>query len=489
MRYIWGTILLLVCLWLLFGDWLKRFWQNRGDGKGGFRDWVKNPEWREAVEDQLTRQLLEQQHKLEEPVVPLDLSEAEIQELVEHLLQREQSEFDGIERLEQVGAKAVPALLAALADPRFHQGRLTKNIEERTPFQIVANTLAPYRPPEAVPLLAPFVRHRDKKLRETAGEVLAYFGYAACIDPVSSSLNDEDAYVRNAVLGAINKGIEEGHANPKFLEAVFDRIVPLLNRPDATVDGLAPLTLLAIDRQRAIPVLFSEQFFTVDNREVHYILKALTQRNIPVPREQLIKLLEQLRPQATEYPHEYSFGEALVLLAQSKDSEAQKWIREALQSTSEKVREEAARALGLLHGLDDPVHFAYDRLRSVGYEDLTQPQQALFRVHLLAAEVRNGGFAQYFVNSSGDMTHETLKDLTSMRLQHTKKILQEAMELFGPEGPSPDRKTRGRQLAALSKKQDAILDRLNSAFYEDQDYIDSQLLLYAIEHKEHFQVG
>lgn len=489
MRYILGGAALLLCLWLFFGDWLKRLWQQRSSGSGGFRDWVKNPDWREAMEDELAQELLEQKRKQEAPVVPLDLPEEEIKALVEGLLHRGQKDFEGIERLERVGAKVVPALLQALADPRFHRGRLTKSVEERTPLQIVVCLLEPFRPAEAVPLIAPFVRHQDEEIRQTVGEALAEFGYTSCIDPVRTALNDDNDYVRDAVLGAICKAIKNGHCDAPFRAAMFDPVVPLLSRRDSTVGGRAPHTLLALDRERAIPVLLSEQFFAVANGELHEILQALNQHNIPVDRERLLRLMEELRPRAVEYPYDYSFAECLVLLAQNKHPEADKWAREGLLSASKRVREEAGHALGVLHGIKDPHGYVNYRMGEVGYEGLTSPQQALFRVHMLAAEVRNGGFAQYFVNSSGDLAHETLRDVQTIGLSDSHRILNEAMQLFGSQGPSPNRKARGRQLAALSKEQDAVLKRLDSEFYKDQDHLDSTLWLYAIDHKPHFVPG
>jgi uncharacterized protein (DUF1778 family) len=315
---------------------------------------------------------------------------------------------------------------------------------------------------------------------------LAEFGYDSCIEPVSIALNDEDAYVRNEVLEGVSKAVKNGACEATFRSAVFDRVVPLLSRSDSTASGTAPFTLLTLDRERAIPVLLGEQFFNVDNPELNNILKALNQRKVPVPRESLLRLMGQLRPLATDYPHTYSLAECLVLLAQSKDPDAEKWAREGLLSPNDRVREEAGHALGILHGIKDPHGYVSYRVDEVGYEGLTPPQQALFRVHLLAAEVRNGGLAQYFVNSSGDLAHETLRDLQAIDLTDTHRILNEAMQLFGPEGPSANRKTRGRQLAALTRKQDTALERLDSEFYKDQGSIDSRLWLYAIDHKADF---
>lgn len=62
------------------------------------------------------------------------------------------------------------------------------------------------------------------------------------------------------------------------------------------------------------------------------------------------------------------------------------------------------------------------------------------------------------------------------------------MARFGPEGPSADRDTRHRQLAAISELEpERSKHTLDSQWYGDPDNLKVKLRLYAIEHAEHFR--
>src|SRR5262249_6314864 len=107
--------------------------------------------------------------------------------------------------------------------------------------------------------------------------------------------------------------------------------------------------------------------------------------------------------------------------------------------------------------------------------------------HTLDAQVCNGGFAQYFVNSSGDHAHDTLQALAVVGATNTENILRRAMECFGPDGPSRDREERHDQVATLSEESLAWMDGLDKEYYARTDGLNEKLLSYVLAHAEHFQ--
>ncbi|PQA59711.1 hypothetical protein C5O19_08785 [Siphonobacter curvatus] len=60
---------------------------------------------------------------------------------------------------------------------------------------------------------------------------------------------------------------------------------------------------------------------------------------------------------------------------------------------------------------------------------LEEPQA---NIELLVAEVDNGGFGQYFINSLGVDCFKTLRALRSMGKVKTAEILQQAIHLINP---------------------------------------------------------
>lgn len=64
-----------------------------------------------------------------------------------------------------------------------------------------------------------------------------------------------------------------------------------------------------------------------------------------------------------------------------------------------------------------------------GFASLTEKEQAIYTIWWLEAEVNNGGFHQYFWNSSGDHTEIALKSLHKIGAIETASMLQRAIDV------------------------------------------------------------
>jgi hypothetical protein len=90
----------------------------------------------------------------------------------------------------------------------------------------------------------------------------------------------------------------------------------------------------------------------------------------------------------------------------------------------------------------------------------------LFAAHWCQSEVRNGGFHQFFSNSTGVLAPEALAAFRAMGLTEWAAILEEAMRFFGEPYP----RERGARLELLSRgrgpreEQDPF-SRLDEQFY------------------------
>ncbi|HEV3082171.1 MAG TPA: DMP19 family protein [Gemmataceae bacterium] len=150
------------------------------------------------------------------------------------------------------------------------------------------------------------------------------------------------------------------------------------------------------------------------------------------------------------------------------------------------MRERAAEALGMLAGVKDATGFVFDRMKRVGFRRLSKPQKVYYCVWLLNAEVRNGGFAQYFVNPSGNLAHLSLKALRVLGATHAEQTLARAMDIFGASGPSRNQDERHEQLAVLYDQNKSHLSALDDAFSEDLDNLAVRLKDFARRYKKHF---
>lgn len=102
------------------------------------------------------------------------------------------------------------------------------------------------------------------------------------------------------------------------------------------------------------------------------------------------------------------------------------------------------------------------------FNNLSVPSQVAFCLYQLEAEVNNGGFHQYFSNSSGRFTIQTLDALSKIEANKTESILKLAIGVSYPRGFPSDPEMHNSELADSDEVFDQ-LEALDSAFYAYED--------------------
>lgn len=115
------------------------------------------------------------------------------------------------------------------------------------------------------------------------------------------------------------------------------------------------------------------------------------------------------------------------------------------------------------------------RAARVGEARLGVSEAALLDVWTLEGEVNNGGFDQYFFNSSGDRARQALAGLELIGARRAAGVLLRAMDLFGPAGPSPSREARWSQTDRWTAADREALGRLDTEFQRYPDPISDLL--------------
>lgn len=116
-------------------------------------------------------------------------------------------------------------------------------------------------------------------------------------------------------------------------------------------------------------------------------------------------------------------------------------------------------------------------------------EKMYFSVCLMEGEIYNGGFDQYFTNSSGDYYRLALDGLEQMEATYSARLLKEAARaMFGTDYPPDSQSERWRvtnskvrRLTELVTRhhRSAQLERLDKRFYEDPDKLLDRLTVYA----------
>ena len=122
-----------------------------------------------------------------------------------------------------------------------------------------------------------------------------------------------------------------------------------------------------------------------------------------------------------------------------------------------------------------------------GFNGLSEPEKLCYAVALVRDEVYNGGFHQYFFNSSGSYYNYAENGLVRLGATQILELLRLAKEIVFPLTPVPmDMKTRrllipipGYPLPDWAEKLNEIDRRFNAC----PDEITPRLEAYAREHK------
>jgi hypothetical protein len=124
----------------------------------------------------------------------------------------------------------------------------------------------------------------------------------------------------------------------------------------------------------------------------------------------------------------------------------------------------------------------------IGFNELTLAEKALIGIWELANEVYNGGFLQYFHNSSGEHAKPMVDVLKAIGSPTTAAILEEALRLAGPGtrwGDEPN------YLKAISSMPDDVKDQLRSLerrFFDESDDLHLQVFRYLSTHRGQLDV-
>lgn len=121
------------------------------------------------------------------------------------------------------------------------------------------------------------------------------------------------------------------------------------------------------------------------------------------------------------------------------------------------------------------------------FENLNEAEKTFLYVEILEAEINNGGFDQYFFNSSGDHANETLESLKKIGALKTAKIVEEAFSYF-PEVPIPkDNNKRRKLLEKIDTQTSEKWNELDDKFYLYEENIGGLVLEYVRQNKAEFK--
>lgn len=118
---------------------------------------------------------------------------------------------------------------------------------------------------------------------------------------------------------------------------------------------------------------------------------------------------------------------------------------------------------------------------------LNESQKTLLIVENLEREINNGGFHQFYWNSSGDYANETIDALIKIGANKTVKIVKKGNLEFKNGTVPKDRAERQNELKLVEEKAEENWNKCDSEFYEYQDNLTELLIAFVIENKADFE--
>jgi hypothetical protein len=117
---------------------------------------------------------------------------------------------------------------------------------------------------------------------------------------------------------------------------------------------------------------------------------------------------------------------------------------------------------------------------------LTEPQKQFYYNQCLEREVNNGGFNQYFYNTSGNFAHQTIQSLRSIGAIATADILQKAIDQFPDKSVPVDRDERIELIEQIEESAKEKWDELDQSFFQYKDDLNTLNLNFVRQHQEYF---
>lgn len=436
-----------------------------------FWDVVRNPD---AMQD------LDQFHKdVEDAATSLSASSTEVAELVDSFVFEAKSSRDAwteLRILAKLGNEAYPRALEILRDPSLKE-RLTKLADHENslpegPINRLCKIFDQDAPPpeEAAVLLAPFLQSDSDEIRKSVALIIGSIASADSLPDLRRALTDRDDYVRSYALMGIQRAIPGGRVEESSKDEFFALVAGMWPGDTSfNVCDSIPMVLLKLDRDRAIEYLLSDELFSVRFRPLWRILEALKQESVEVPRTRVLTIIADASKEPLEYPMDNVLEEALPLLGAHRKEEDLAMLERFVDHENEDVSRGATEALYRFHRYYDLIRDPWDVVETDGWGALTVAEKHICAIEQLDAEVNNGGFAQYYFNSSGDHWQNAQNGLAAIGAKGRHQLMSATVETFGDSKPSVDRDTRTSQLSNIVRKKEDPFNEQDSAWYKIED--------------------
>ncbi|MBI9058550.1 MAG: DMP19 family protein [Labilibaculum sp.] len=120
-------------------------------------------------------------------------------------------------------------------------------------------------------------------------------------------------------------------------------------------------------------------------------------------------------------------------------------------------------------------------------EKLNESQKTFIIIENLEREINNGGFNQFYFNSSGDFSHETVDALIEIGAIKTADIVKKSNSQFPENRVTTNRDERQEILEQIEDTANKIWETCDEDFYKYEDNIAVLLIDFVKANKTDFE--
>ena len=123
------------------------------------------------------------------------------------------------------------------------------------------------------------------------------------------------------------------------------------------------------------------------------------------------------------------------------------------------------------------------KVSSLGSEALSLPERDVLAVEALEREVNNGGYRQFFLNSSNEYAGEIVDALKRIGCPRTAAITARAVSVL-PAGMAATPESLAVFMEQDDSDRDGRLTECDDAYYDSGEDIATALLQYLVQHRD-----
>ena len=162
-----------------------------------------------------------------------------------------------------------------------------------------------------------------------------------------------------------------------------------------------------------------------------------------------------------------------------------KWLDGYSGETIEELIAKAGeyRVDSLLVALEEALN---QKAAEEGEQDLSDEERIVLAVEALEREVNNGGFGQFFTNSSGQYTPILVNSLLHIGCPETANIASGAINALGVEDFSPE--ALEAAFESEDEERDEQIEECDGLFFGTGEDIEGQLFEFVCAHQDAIQL-